>query len=136
VNFAKKLIEREIICHRDNKEAEKFVRKTYENSKDKRLIIFDERYPWEEILGQYPEPLLVIYPKRIDNIWSLKTIRGSFFTYIARKDLPQEWAGKKGEDFENVTGVKDVLFCHNNRFLAVAKTKEAILKLAEIALNS
>jgi uncharacterized UPF0160 family protein len=30
----------------------------------------------------------------------------------------------------------DAVFCSNGRFIAKAKTKEAILKLAEIALNS
>jgi len=33
-----------------------------------------------------------------------------------------------------VTGVPDATFCHNGRFLAVAKSKEGALKLAEIAL--
>jgi uncharacterized UPF0160 family protein len=37
---------------------------------------------------------------------------------------------------EKITGVAGAIFCHNARFMAVAKTKEAILKLSEIALNS
>jgi len=55
---------------------------------------------------------------------------------LYRKFLPKSWAGKKDMDLEEVTGIKGATFCHNHLFMAVAKTKEAILKMAEIALNS
>jgi uncharacterized UPF0160 family protein len=136
VAYAKVLINREIKSLGDGLEAVKKVKEAYDNAKDKRLIILDERYPWEDTLHHFKEPLFVIYPKRIDNTWSLKTVSDDWRSYVSRKDLPESWAGKSGEELEKITGVKDSVFCHNNRFLAVAKTKEAILKLAEIALNS
>ncbi len=135
VSYAKVILQRAIKAVGDEAEAVSLVQEAYESAPDKRLIILDERYPWEDVLMQFPEPLFVVYPKRVDGTWSLKTI-STGVTYESRKDLPQSWAGKHDEEFENITGVSGAIFCHNRIFLAVAKTKEAILKLAEIALNS
>jgi uncharacterized UPF0160 family protein len=54
---------------------------------------------------------------------------------IDRKRLPESWAGKRDFELEKVTGVTGSLFCSNGLFIAKAKTKEAILKLAEVALD-
>jgi len=136
VSYAKILLNREIRHVADDTDAEKSVMEAFQKTEDKRVIVLDERYPWEEILNKMSEPLFVVYPKRVDGTWSLKTIRNDLNSYTSRKDLPESWAGKSGEDLEKVTGVAGSIFCHNNRFLAVAKTREAIMQLAEIALNS
>ena len=39
------------------------------------------------------------------------------------------------EVLEKTIGVNGAVFCHIGRFIAVAKTKEAILKMASIALG-
>ena len=38
------------------------------------------------------------------------------------------------ETLQKVTGVEDAVFCHKGLFLAVAKSKEGAIKLAELAL--
>lgn len=137
VFYAKVILKRIIICKNDELDAERLVEEAYRNAADKRVLILDERYPWEDvIIKKYSETLFVIYPKRVDNTWSLKTVRQDGRMYISRKNLPETWAGQSGDSFEKITGVEGAIFCHKNLFLAVAKTKEAILKLAEIALNS
>ncbi|HEY4509095.1 MAG TPA: MYG1 family protein [Candidatus Paceibacterota bacterium] len=135
VSYAKVIISRLIVSVKDDIEAEKLVLDCYNTAPDKRLILLNERYPWEEVLSQFPLPLFVVY-KNQQGQWSIKTIRDDMFSYEPRKKLPESWAGKRMEELEKVTGVKDAVFCHNARFMAVAKTKEAVLKLAEIALNS
>ncbi len=134
VSYAKVIISRLIISTRDDVEAEQLVVDCYNLSLNKELIEVNEGYPWEEVLSKYPEPLFVIY-KNYQGNWSIKSIRNDMFSYEPRKKLPQAWGGKKDEELEKVTGVKDSVFCHNARFMAVAKTKEAILKMAEIALK-
>lgn len=134
--YAVEIIKREVVIVNDKIEAEKFVIESYNNASDKRVIELDERYPWEEVLTRFSEPVFVIYKKRIDNNWSLKTIRNDPFSFESRKKLPAEWGGKIDKELEIVTGVIGALFCHNALFLAVAKTREGILKMAEIALNS
>ncbi len=136
VSYAKVFIQRVIKVKTDTNEAEKFVLENYNKSVDKRLIELDERYPWEKVLSNFPEPLYVIYKKRVDNNWSIKCVPKDFFTYENRKKLPESWGGKSFEALEEASGVTGAVFCHNARFMAVAKTKEAILKMAEIALNN
>jgi len=136
VSYAKGLLERAIVSTREKLEAEKLVEEIYLSSNDKRLIILpNSRYPWEEVLSKFHEPLYVVYKNITDDTWALKGVRSDLFNYETRKKLPEDWAGKSGEELEKITGVKGAVFCHNARFMAVAKTKEAILQMAEIALN-
>ncbi|MSU45285.1 MAG: hypothetical protein EXS47_01495 [Candidatus Zambryskibacteria bacterium] len=80
--------------------------------------------------------MFLINKKRVNNNWSLKTIRNDPFSFESRKNLPKEWGGKIDKELEIVTGVEGALFCHNALFLAVAKTREGILKMAEIAISA
>jgi uncharacterized UPF0160 family protein len=49
-------------------------------------------------------------------------------------NLPLEWAGKSGDELIQITGVTDAIFCHRERFIAVAESKEGAVKLAHLAL--
>ncbi len=100
VSYAKVFLKRAIVVRSHADEAESFVQNAYNKSVDKRLIELDERYPWEEVLSKFPEPLYVIYKKRIDNNWSIKCVPKNFFTYENRKKLPESWAGKSFDELE------------------------------------
>jgi uncharacterized UPF0160 family protein len=137
VEYAAFILKRYIKVAQDNVEAEKFVLEAYNASKDKRLIdVGSNHYPWNEVLIRFSEPVFVIYKNIKNDTWSIKSIRNDLLSFENRKTLPKEWAGKTDAEFEKITGIPGVVFCHNNLFMAVAKSKEAILKLAEIALNS
>lgn len=135
VEVAEVYLRRMIKTSSDYIEAQKEVAKIYTESKDKRLIILNEGYPWHGALSELPEPLFVVYP-RSDGSWGVRAVtkEGSFFEN--KKDLPKEWAGRQGEELQKITGVSDAVFAHNKQFLAVAKSKEGALKLAELALQS
>lgn len=134
VSYAMVILRREIIRTTDFFEARNFVLDFYSKAEDKRLIVFDRYYPSDEFLKQYPEPIFTVFPRE-DGKWGLNSIRDDDNSFSNRKSLPESWAGKRGEELEKITGVKDAFFCHNARFMAVAKTKVAILKLAELALK-
>lgn len=137
VVYAKFLLKRYIVVIKDKVDAEELVLKNYNESADKRLIILDSsRYPWEEVFSKMPEVLYVIYQNMTDNTWSVKGTRDDLYKFDTRKKLPESWAGKRDGELESITGVPGSVFCHNARFMAVNKTKEGILKMAEIALNS
>jgi len=55
---------------------------------------------------------------------------------VNRKNFPKLWAGLRDEELQNVTGVPDAIFCHRGLFLAIAKSKEGAIKLAQIAVES
>jgi uncharacterized UPF0160 family protein len=134
VGFARKVLEREIAYAKSAVDAKNFVLKAYENAADKRLIILDLFYPNEETLTALPEPLFVIYP-RLEGSWNVKAVRDDLTSFKNRLDLPESWAGKRDAELAEVTGVKDAIFCHTARFLAVAKSKEGAVRLAEIAIG-
>ena len=134
VSHAKVILERRIKVGQDDLEAEKIVIDTYNRSQDKRLIITEEGYPWESVLNSFPEPLFVIYENR-DKNWTIKAVRSEQNSFDLRKKLPENWAGKRDLELEKITHVSGANFCHMKRFMAVNKTKEGILKMAEIALG-
>lgn len=135
VQVARELLGREISKRRDSIEADKIVEDFYNTQDEKRLVVLDRYYPVSSaFISTHPELLYVIF-QQLDGRWIIKAVSDDERTFIYRKFLPKSWAGKIGKDFEGVTGLEGVISCHNHLFIASAKTKEAILKLAEIALN-
>lgn len=76
--------------------------------------------------------LFVVHPR--DDDWALTTIRKSGDTFESRADLPEAWAGLTDAALEAASGVSGAKFCHNARFIAVASTREAIMRMAERAV--
>ena len=76
--------------------------------------------------------LFVVHPR--DKDWCLTTIRRSDEGFEARADLPAAWAGLTNADLEAASGVAGASFCHNGRFVAAARTREAALAMAELAV--
>jgi len=136
VHFAQKILRREIIQTRDFLEAEKFVNAAYESAEDKRIITIDNNYPWQSVLMSFPEPLYVVRPNVQTADWKVESVMVKPMNYEIRKKMPESWAGKKDQELADVSGVSDATFCHNNRFLAVARSKDGALKLAKIAVES
>lgn len=135
VDFAVDLLKREIIVTRDYLLGEKKIAACYQASPDKRILILDGRYPWEEVSLVYPEPLFVVGP-RADSKWKAEGILKKTGSFERRAYFPESWAGKRDEELVKVTGVADAVFCHNGRFLAVAETREGALALAQKALSA
>jgi uncharacterized UPF0160 family protein len=78
------------------------------------------------------DALFVIYPKRQG--FGLEAVPRELGSFENRRDLPAAWAGRQGADLVAATGVEAAVFCHAKRFLAVARSREGIERLAELAL--
>ncbi len=135
VAVARQILGREITHARALAAAEGLVRQAYEQASDKRLVILDAFYPHEKTLAGYPEPLFTVFP-RPDGSWNVKAIRNDVSSFKNRKDLPEEWAGKRDRELASITGVLDAVFCHAGRFMAVAKSKEGAIQLARHAIDT
>jgi uncharacterized UPF0160 family protein len=135
VGFFKRMLEREIASVRDTEEGEAITRKLYHEAADKRVIIMDDQYP-NDPLAEFPEPLFVVKPARQNTFWEVECVRNDIHSFKNRKDIPEEWAGKMGEELASVTGVPDAIFAHLKRFIAVARSKEGALRLAEMARDA
>lgn len=132
VAIAKKFLLRKIKKSQDSVEGEVFVKKAYDNAQDKRIIVLDDQYPWRKMFLDYPEPIYVIVPKM--GKWNVYATQKESKSFENRKSLPEAWAGLRDEELAQASGVPDATFCHNGRFLVVAKSKEGAIALAEKAL--
>ncbi len=135
VDIATKLILRIITRTRDKYEAKSFVVDAYNKAVDKRVVVLDGFYPWQDVLINLSEPLFVIFPNTTNNTWTLKTVPKEKNSFESRKLLPESWAGLRDSECEKVTGVPDAFFCHTARFISCAKTKEGALALANKAIE-
>ncbi|MDB4559004.1 MYG1 family protein [Amylibacter sp.] len=77
--------------------------------------------------------LFMITPRGED--WTLNGIKLSNDTFEQRANLPAAWAGLSDTALEEASGVIGAKFCHNARFIAVASSRQAILKMADIAVQ-
>jgi len=117
------------------RESDREVSEIIAQQQYKTLLIIDKPYQYEQVVSSKPYILLVVHPKRQDGTWAVETARDNIRSYQSRIDLPEEWAGKRDAELAEITGVKDAVFCHRGRFIAVAKSKEGVIKLAHLALE-
>lgn len=134
VGFAKNLITREIQKTRHILSDEKLVEDIYSETDDKRLIIFDKHLAFGNVLSSKKEPLFVVYPDIGGTAWNAKAVRADVSAFETRKPFPESWAGKTGQAMAEASGVEDATFCHTARFIAVAKSKDGAIALANIAI--
>jgi uncharacterized UPF0160 family protein len=133
VVLATRILEREIAAARAGRRARRLVEEAVARAEDPRVVVLDDNIPWKEVVvTQAPEALYVVYPKRQG--WGLEAVPRELGSFDNRRDLPETWAGLDGPQLAHVTGVDDALFCHAQRFLAVARSREAIDALAAQAL--
>jgi uncharacterized UPF0160 family protein len=135
VEFAKKVINRLIKVLADEEEGKQKVEEAYQAASDKRIVAMERYIPWEEVLSSHPEPLFAVYPGINGTEWSIQTARDDLSTYVNRKNIPAAWAGLRGKEFADATGVPDASFCHRGRFYATAKSREGAIKLAQLAAD-
>ncbi len=134
VEFVTFIIQREIKNAVDLISAQPILEAVYKNSKNKEILVLDDYMPFGDFFKHNPEIIFVVSPKKDKKDWRVLTVSEEGFKN--KKDFPQTWAGFRDTELQEITGVKDALFCHRGLFLAVAKTKEGALKLAEIALDA
>jgi uncharacterized UPF0160 family protein len=110
------------------------VRRIYENSSDKKIIILPNHISWKKVLIQ-SEAMYVI-SERLDKTWQVRAVPIEFYSMNVKKSFPEEWGGLEKDKLSEISNVSDATFCHRGLFLAGATTKEGAIRLAEIALNA
>src|SRR3989344_3284871 len=75
VEVAKEILQREIAHAEDAVLANQSIVLIYQNTEDKRVIVFDKNYDSADILNKLPEALFVVYPREADGFWGVKAIR-------------------------------------------------------------
>ena len=60
----------------------------------------------------------------------------SLGAFEGRKPLPEAWAGKRGSDLAEITGISDSIFCHQFRFIAGTGSRETAIEMARMAVDA
>ncbi|MFA6251007.1 MAG: MYG1 family protein [Candidatus Paceibacterota bacterium] len=133
------LLKREIKVAQDDVEAKKMIMEIYNTTEDKRIIILDKpfhRSLLQDVLPTFPEPVYFIYPSGHGHGWKIEAVRKDTTTHESRKLFPESWRGLMNGDqkLKEISGVPDIVFCHQSGFFAHVKSKEGAIALAEKAL--
>ena len=117
--------------------AAELVRKAPTLSNGRILVLDAPRLPYDPIVcTEMPEVLFVVYPESKGGQHQVRVVPRRLGSFHARADLPEDWAGLRGEDLARRTGVQDAVFCHNGRFICGAGSKEGSLKIARMAVEA
>jgi uncharacterized UPF0160 family protein len=133
LNFVIKLLSNEISRAEKLFEAEKIISEKLNTSKD--YIVLEKFIPWKEWLAGNSKIKFVIYKNEDNNNWSSYSNYSKLTGYERMMHFPEEWAGLTDKNLEKKTGVKGAVFCHKQRFICVAKTKEVAIELTKKALK-
>jgi uncharacterized UPF0160 family protein len=133
VGLARDILAREVASVAAGRRSERIVRQAIAAAADPRVVELPVNAPWKQVLvPEADDALFVIYPKRQG--FGLEAVPRELGSFENRRDLPATWGGLEGADLVAVTGVEEALFCHAKRFLAVARSRAGIQRLAELAL--
>ena len=132
------LLKNALANHRKSLSEKSIVIDAFHARSEKELLVLPEGCNWKRTLAELDidqEVKFVVYPDSNEG-YRIQVVTVSPASFEARKDLPVDWAGKRDEELGDVIGIHDAVFCHPGRFLAGARSKESILKMAEQALNA
>ena len=133
VGLATEILTREIASVASGRRAARIVADAIAAAPDPRLIELPINAPWKQALvPAAPDALFVITPKRQG--YGINAVPRELGTFENRRDLPAAWGGLDGDALAEVTGVPDAVFCHAKRFLAVARSHDGVMRMAQLAL--
>ncbi len=141
VQKIKEVLKREIKVAYDDVLGLEILKKAYEDTKDKRIVILDQslpRYLYQQFLSSSKEVLYLVFPSEHSDTYKVEAISKSPESMKSRLPFPDSWFGALNKNFNldnHPSGVHGVLFVHNTGFLANIENKENAILFAEKALN-
>jgi uncharacterized UPF0160 family protein len=132
VDIAYKILARMFFRAEANDKAEKAINKIVQESAGKQIIVLDRYIPWRDQFID-TDAKFVVYPSNRGE-WNAQVVKMEKGITTAKIDFPAEWAGLRGENLENVSGIKGLTFCHPALFLCAGETKEALIQACEQAI--
>jgi uncharacterized UPF0160 family protein len=114
--------------------AENTVAEAAKAATDPRIIVIDQRVPWEDAIFDLnlDKALYVVRPA--GEAWTCSAVPPKRGSFDQRLPLPDPWGGLRDDEFAAFTGIKDATFCHPARFVCGARTREGALALAHMAI--
>lgn len=119
---------------------QKWTKYVQEADKGEAVIVLDEpsadvACPWTTEVCAREHILFVVFPTPDRSGWRIKGAPVSPASFDSKKLLPESWAGLRDKELDTATGAEGCVFYHPGRWIAGAKTREAILRMASLALK-
>jgi len=135
LSIARSFVEARVARSAAKLRAEALVHQAIVDAGEGRILELPMGMPFRPavVKAQADHLLFVVHPRQQD--WCVAGIRRADEGFALRADLPAAWAGLTHGDLEAASGVIGASFCHNGRFIAAAKTREAALAMAELAVK-
>lgn len=139
VEFAEVIFDNALISAISKAKAKTGVERAIEKSANG-IMILDEFMPWQDYIFNSTNEkadgvLYVVFPSKRGgyNVNAVPDAPGSFGQ---RKPLPESWAGLRGAELAEASGVATANFCHPAKFICGADTFEDALELAKKAVEA
>ncbi len=131
VDFAESLLRRLIAQANGRHGVHQMIKMTYEQAGDKAVLIFEEPIARHSLVG-FHEVLVVVSPVPAADVnrWMAATVPSNERGFHDKVVFPEAWAGLVDDELIAVSGIDGAIFCHKERYIFVAETKEAALRAA------
>lgn len=136
VEIARQFVEARVARSAAKRRAETLAAEAIRAAGDSPILELPMGMPFRPaVIEAGAEHLLFVVTPRGAGEWTLGGIRKHDQGFEQRADLPAAWAGLSGAELEQVSGVTGAKFCHKARFIAAASSRDAILRMAELAVD-
>lgn len=134
--FAESVLDREIKKANSILEGDDIVRESLSKVKhNEEFVILPKSGLPKALILQNEDIKFYIHPAG-DNNWVSVAVPVEEKSFVRRKYFPKSWAGLRNEELEEVSGVRDAVFCHKEIFIVAGKTKESVVALTKKALDN
>ncbi|CDK25633.1 unnamed protein product [Kuraishia capsulata CBS 1993] len=105
-----------------------------------RILVLDRFVPWQDHLFTIEREtkkkvaLYVLFEDTSGN-WRISAVPAAAGSFDSRKKLPEPWRGVRDDALSKLTNVEGCVFVHAAGFIGGAKTKDAVLQLAKMAVD-
>lgn len=116
--------------------SKKTIQEAFANRENPKILVIENSCPWQEELLKLDtekEVLYIVFKDSSSNEYRIQTVPQTVGSFIARKQLPSAWGGKPIDTLNEIIGISDAVFCHTGLFIAGAKSKKSIMKMASLA---
>ncbi len=97
------------------------------------VVVLERFAPWKGVLVP-SDAQFVVYPSQRGG-WSAQGVPLEDGDGALKCLFPAAWAGRAEQDLSALSGIPDLTFCHNNRFLVSTKTREGAVAACRAALR-
>ncbi|WP_029407852.1 MYG1 family protein [Thiomicrorhabdus sp. Milos-T2] len=105
------------------KEAEVLVElEEYAKTVENGILVLDKNLPFKDFIRSHPEIKRVVYPRNEEQF--------GVYCNSQINHLPERFRGLRDSELNEVSGLKDTIFCHKSGFMAVTLSLESALFLA------